>query len=493
VGDRNVQEKSAAQASVPKVPDAVVDAGSTQRRNRERRIAEILVAATEVFREDGYAGFTTRRVAAKAGLTLSNLQYYFPNKEELLSVIIKNFLQGFLDNYLSIANQNGVTAQRRCGALVEQVFQEVGQPDTGKLLFETWAFAQHESHVSALLEDAYTSYRDIFVRLLSEINPALSVEECHARALTMTAQAEGVVIIAARTDNSDKDYEECARTAKRCARLIAGLSPRALEAKPLADGVMAEISRLQRGSEQISESRRVAMFGREGQIRRGKYDGAGRHSGAESSYLRPTMQSRKREAKIGEIIDEAANLLATEGYGNFTLARVAKRVGILASGLQHYFPTHDDLLRCTIDALFSVYYERWSEMSQPSGRTAIERLSEILDDVLVEACDPSVSRFSFEMFALAEHSLATREMLNKVYGEYRQIFVNLVREIDPAASGRECLARATLITAQLEGVIVCITYSSGRQAFNLDVVLRLIKSIALDIALGSRPLLQPTA
>jgi hypothetical protein len=132
-------------------------------------------------------------------------------------------------------------------------------------------------------------------------------------------------------------------------------------------------------------------------------------------------------------------------------------------------------------------------MSQPSGRTAIERLSEIVDDVLVEACDPSVSRFSFEMFALAEHSLATREMLNKVYGEYRQIFVNLVREIDPTASGRECLARATLITAQLEGVIVCITYSSGRQAFNLDAVLRLIKSIALDIALGSRPLLQPTA
>ncbi len=475
-----MQEKLAPRASAAKAQADAADAGSAQRRNRERRIGDILAAATEVFRDEGYAGFATRKVAAKAGLTLSNLQYYFPDKEELLSIIIKNFLHGFLDQYLCIAQRRGVTAPRRCSALVEQIFHDINNASPERFMFEMWAFAQHETYASALVDGAYATYRDIFAGLLSEINPGLSADECGARALVLTAQAEGMMIFAARCDDSEKDYEEFVRTTKRSVRSVAGLTASMFGAEALGDAQSATL--LAQGAEKAAV--REGLFGSERHLRRGRYEIAIRQSMSEPSYLRPTMQSRKREAKINEIVSAAANVLATEGYANFTLARIAKEVGILTSGLQHYFPTHEDLLRSTINALFSEYYHRWSEMSQPRGQPAIDRLCAIVEDVFEEACDPRVCRFSFEMFALAEHSAITRELLNKTYGEYRQIYVNLVREIDPTASGRECLARATLIAAQLEGLTV-YTYSAGRQTPGLDMVLSLFKVISVDIARGS--------
>ena len=475
-----MQEKLAARAGAMKVQGEAAEAGSVQRRNRERRIGDILIAATEIFRDEGYAGFTTRKVAAKAGLTLSNLQYYFPGKDELLSIVIKNFLQGFLDQYLGIANRSGATAQRRCAMLIEQIFEDINKPNVEKFLFETWAFAQHESYVSALVVEAYATYRDIFAGLLSEINPALSADECKARALVLTAQAEGMMIFAARSDDSEKDYEEFVRTTKRSVKSVAGLTATTLWIEPSDN----ERSAAALTSAPAGTGVREGLFGSEKHMRRGQYEIAVRQSSSELSYLRPTMQSRKREAKINEIVAAAANILASEGYANFTLARIAKEVGILTSGLQHYFPTHEDLLSSTINALFSAYYDRWSEMSLPSEKPAIERLCEIFEDVFEEACDPRVCRFSFEMFALAEHSAITHDLLSKSYAEYRQIYVNLVREIDPVASGRECLARATLIAAQLEGLMV-YTYSAGRQTPGLDIVLRLFKAISVEIARGS--------
>jgi AcrR family transcriptional regulator len=475
-----VQEKLAPRASAAKVQGEIADAGSVQRRNRERRISDILVAATEIFRDEGYAGFTTRKVAIKAGLTLSNLQYYFPDKEELLSIIIKNFLHGFLDQYLRIAHRRGVTAPRRCAALIEQIFDDINKASPERFMFETWAFAQHETYASALVEGVYAAYRNIFAGLLSEINPALSADECQARALVLTAQAEGMMIFSARSDDSEKDYEEFVRTTKRSVKSVAGLTASMLGADLFGDAHSA--TSIAQGP--AGAGVREGLFGSEKHMRRGRYEIAIRQNTSEPSYLRPTMQSRRREAKINEIVAVAANVLASEGYANFTLARIAKEVGILTSGLQHYFPTHEDLLSSTINALFSEYYDRWSEMSQSSDKPAVDRLCAIIEDVFEEACDPRVCRFSFEMFALAEHSAITRELLNKTYTEYRQIYVNLVREIDPVASGRECLARATLIAAQLEGLPV-YTYSAGRQTPGLDRVLRLFKAISVDIARGS--------
>jgi AcrR family transcriptional regulator len=476
VGNAQEQDKPAIKATAVKVPGEN-GGGTAQQRNRERRIGEILIAAADILREEGYAGYTARKVATKAGLSLSNLQYYFPDKDELLSAVIDNFLQGGIVRCREIAGRRGVSAQRRCAMLIEEIFAAGAEAGTKKLLFEIWAFAQHDRAVSASVDRVHEVYRDLFAALLAEMNPALRKEECHARAQVLSSQAEGMMILAARGQDTARDREEFVRTAKRGLKAAAALTGDPAQIESQAG---TPVSPTTQAAQLTAEH---AFPEPDDAARRGRYEQAVRQGAAVPNYLRPTMQNRRREQKINEIVEAAAAVLTSEGYGNFTLARVAREVGILTSGLQHYFPTHEDLLSATINALFSNYYDRWRRMGQPSDRPPLERLFEIIDEVFVEACDPRVCRFSLEMFALAEHSAFTAELLKKTYDSYRQIYIDLVREIDPRASGRECLARATVIAAQLEGLMLH-TYSTGRQTRCLDEMQALFKALAKDIAGG---------
>ena len=71
----------------------------TTRRNRaiaapatryDKRLAEILVHATEVFCKKGYEGASMRDLSRESGMSLAGLYYYFESKERLLYLIQKH-------------------------------------------------------------------------------------------------------------------------------------------------------------------------------------------------------------------------------------------------------------------------------------------------------------------------------------------------------------------------------------------------------------------
>src|SRR5437879_9515703 len=56
----------------------------------DRRLAEILNYATEVFCEKGYEGASMRDLSRESGMSLAGLYYYFESKERLLYLIQKH-------------------------------------------------------------------------------------------------------------------------------------------------------------------------------------------------------------------------------------------------------------------------------------------------------------------------------------------------------------------------------------------------------------------
>jgi AcrR family transcriptional regulator len=56
----------------------------------DRRLAEILIHATEVFCEKGYEGASMRDLSRTSGMSLAGLYYYFESKERLLFLIQKH-------------------------------------------------------------------------------------------------------------------------------------------------------------------------------------------------------------------------------------------------------------------------------------------------------------------------------------------------------------------------------------------------------------------
>jgi len=56
----------------------------------DRRLAQILVHATDVFYEKGYEGASMRDLARASGMSLGGMYYYFGSKEKLLYLIQKH-------------------------------------------------------------------------------------------------------------------------------------------------------------------------------------------------------------------------------------------------------------------------------------------------------------------------------------------------------------------------------------------------------------------
>jgi len=84
---------------------------ATLEKGRVRLIA-ILEAARQVFMRHGYAGFTMRKVAAEAGISVGNLHYYYRNKEDLLrdmlDYVVSHYLEEF-DNRMKLAGDAPTT------------------------------------------------------------------------------------------------------------------------------------------------------------------------------------------------------------------------------------------------------------------------------------------------------------------------------------------------------------------------------------------------
>jgi AcrR family transcriptional regulator len=68
---------------------ALADAASQPGTRFDRRLSKILLHATEVFCEKGYAGASMRDLSRASGMSLSGLYYYFESKEKLLYLIQK--------------------------------------------------------------------------------------------------------------------------------------------------------------------------------------------------------------------------------------------------------------------------------------------------------------------------------------------------------------------------------------------------------------------
>ncbi|QMU78768.1 TetR/AcrR family transcriptional regulator [Streptacidiphilus sp. PB12-B1b] len=74
----------------------------------ERRMAELLRAAGEVFAQSGYSAATTNAIAARAGVSPGTLYQYFPNKDAIADAVAEQYtteLRAVMDSVLGSAPQ----------------------------------------------------------------------------------------------------------------------------------------------------------------------------------------------------------------------------------------------------------------------------------------------------------------------------------------------------------------------------------------------------
>lgn len=95
------------------------DLSSSEPNSRfDRRLADILGHAVEVFHEKGYEGASMRDLSRATGMSLAGLYYYFESKEELLYLIQKHTFETIVEQ-LERRLSNVAGTEQRIRALIE--------------------------------------------------------------------------------------------------------------------------------------------------------------------------------------------------------------------------------------------------------------------------------------------------------------------------------------------------------------------------------------
>ena len=86
-------------------------------------VERILDGARRILIENGYAAFTTRRVAEAVGMTVGNLTYHFPSKRELLRALIGKLLADYSRRFEVILADRDAPEGKKLENLVRWLFR----------------------------------------------------------------------------------------------------------------------------------------------------------------------------------------------------------------------------------------------------------------------------------------------------------------------------------------------------------------------------------
>ena len=82
------------------VAERILSESTTPKTPGDERRPSLVQAAYHLIAEGGFEGLRTRNVAARAGVNIATLHYYFPSKEDLIRSVVEYLLQQFMTAYL---------------------------------------------------------------------------------------------------------------------------------------------------------------------------------------------------------------------------------------------------------------------------------------------------------------------------------------------------------------------------------------------------------
>jgi AcrR family transcriptional regulator len=161
-------------------------------RKGEARQAEVLAMARRVLVEEGYDRFSLRDIATRVGVTLGNLQYYFPARDDLLEAVLRAEL--VRDQAELAALAAAARSPRDALAAVVRHLIEEWTREARRVYVVLSLLALHQPRFSALHREIYEGFYDALVPLLRGLRPDAKRVELLQLARMITILIDGAVL-----------------------------------------------------------------------------------------------------------------------------------------------------------------------------------------------------------------------------------------------------------------------------------------------------------
>lgn len=163
---------------------------------------------------------------------------------------------------------------------------------------------------------------------------------------------------------------------------------------------------------------------------------------------------RRREETEAQILDEAHALLQEQRLAAFSLRRLAARLGMRLSHLQHYFPHMADLLARLLERFIEKDAGAFLTAFETASGTGEEKLQRALASLLAdEAYLDNCDLFMSEVAALAHEDARIAASLERYYAGYEKAVESLLARLNPSLKPKERKERAAMSVALIEGAL----------------------------------------
>src|SRR5262245_34764029 len=191
-----------------------------QSRSRERRDA-VLDAAMSVLIDEGAAGFSMRKVAERAGIRISNLQYYFPTRADLIRGLCERIAARFAQRAVA-ALEEVSTPEARLLAIVDVHLTDLDDALGSIPVWEMWAMAAHDTSIGIVMLDFYEELLELLTRCVREVRPRVSTMRARHLATLIVAIVEGSGLFDAHGRPSRKRFDGLRNEVRRTVKLMLG-------------------------------------------------------------------------------------------------------------------------------------------------------------------------------------------------------------------------------------------------------------------------------
>ena len=174
------------------------------RAQGQRTRNAIVKVAKKLLLEEGSLEFSLRAVAARAGVSISNLQYYFPTRLAVVRAIMAPIIDNYLDD-LQRALASSDSPRAAIDALLQRALFDARDSKNVALWWHFVSLASTDEECARLLDEWYEAITHGIAQLARAVNPKLKPAESLHVATLLIAMADGLALQLGTTPRKRED------------------------------------------------------------------------------------------------------------------------------------------------------------------------------------------------------------------------------------------------------------------------------------------------
>ncbi|MGF6213739.1 TetR/AcrR family transcriptional regulator [Comamonas sp. 4034] len=169
----------------------------------------LLEQARKQLLSEGTVGFSLRSVAKAAGISISNAQYYFPGRTELLREVMKPVLEGYTSQMdpVAISSLSPEAAQDVLRALFQQALADAQSVEQATLIMHFWSIGAGDPEAQEVLGEAYDVMISGTASIIGRAYPTIEERSAVELAALLVAMCDGLLVQVALVQRAPASVE----------------------------------------------------------------------------------------------------------------------------------------------------------------------------------------------------------------------------------------------------------------------------------------------